>query len=119
MLTAPDGGKVVLLANPLPDRELKVKSPAGTDCGAVVAASAGVSTPAPDASGSVVLSPGAFVILASDNSAGIDLPWSDTGAQPATLYTITGIKVDPAAIPAPGLYISVDAMGNATKVCLR
>jgi 1,4-alpha-glucan branching enzyme len=119
MLTAPDGGKVVLLANPLPDRELKVKSPAGTDCGAVVAASTGVSTPAPDASGSVVLSPGAFVALASDNSAGIDLPWSDTGAQPATLYTITGIKVDPAAIPAPGLYISVDAMGNATKVYLR
>lgn len=118
-LASADGSRLALLANPLPDRELAIVSPLAGDGAQVILSSAGIDTPVLGSDGKITLAPGAFAVIGNAGVAGATLPSVTSPAATPTLYTIGGIRVDSGATLAPGVYISVDPSGSATKIVVR
>lgn len=120
-LASPSGKRLVVAANPLPDRSLAIAAtPAGSKF-SVLLSSAGIDTPAIGSDGSVTIAPGAFAVMANDavtagiEDTGIDTPHSEASAA----YDLSGRRIDTSLPLHRGIYIVIDRNGQASKQFVR
>lgn len=115
-LASPAGKRLVVAANPLPDKTLTIA--AGAHGMKVVAASPDTD-PVANGNGSVTLAPGAFAVLGNEAVvSGITDIVTDFQTGSTTIYTVTGQRVESSGL-APGLYIVVGPDGRAAKQFVR